>query len=406
MDFDFGVAEEAAKRWQSRMAERDPQRAKLESGLVADSHERIQKRLNRLTAALTKETSARVTTPGTSFEVGEMGAAGSERSSLLIDTVGVERVIGKTDFLGLDFLELALAISRFVGRIQIRTSPGRTAGLGTGFMVSPRLLLTNNHVLRSAQDALHSEVEFDYQYDRFGRLLPVVVYGLEPQTFFMTSKELDFSLIAVREQSLNGVELTRYGWSRLIAEEGKVLLGDSLNIIQHPKGEAKQIVLRSNQLVDLFKDFAHYVTDTEPGSSGSPVYNDQWEVVALHHSGVPKIENGNYIAKDGSIWKPGMDPDDLMWVANEGVRISSLVEHIKKAQLTPEQARMRDEMLNAEPPHPFEAASLASKADAGVQPMSSVSEQGSCMWTIPLQVTVSIGTPSNTPHAASTCSIP
>ena len=28
-----------------------------------------------------------------------------------------------------------------------------------------------------------------------------------------------------------------------------------------------------------------YLTDTMPGSSGSPVFNAAWEVVALHHSG-------------------------------------------------------------------------------------------------------------------------
>ena len=28
-----------------------------------------------------------------------------------------------------------------------------------------------------------------------------------------------------------------------------------------------------------------YVTSTLPGSSGSPVFNDNWEVVALQHSG-------------------------------------------------------------------------------------------------------------------------
>jgi endonuclease G len=219
------------------------------------------------------------------------------------------------------------------------------------------------------RDALYSEVEFDYQYDRYGRLLPVVVYRLEPETFFITSKELDCTLVAVREISLNGIELKRYGWSPLIEVQGKALLGDSLNIVQHPKGEAKQLVLRSNQLVDLFDDFAHYVTDTEPGSSGSPVYNDEWEVVALHHSGVPKMDNGNYIAKDGSVWQQGMDPNDLEWVANEGVRVSSLVGYIKKARFTGEQERLREEMMNSEPPHPLEAVTRA-REDVHVPPTS------------------------------------
>jgi endonuclease I len=177
------------------------------------------------------------------------------------------------------------------------------------------------------------------------------------------------------------------------------LLGDSLNIIQHPKGETKQIVLRSNQLVDLMPNFAHYVTDTEPGSSGSPVYNDQWEPVALHHSGVPKMQDGNWIAKDGSIWKPGMDPDALEWVANEGIRVSALVGHIKQQAVTPSQARLREEMLNAEPPHPIEASAQAAAAGDKSRrafvavPPGLVGDDAST-WTIPLEVTVRVGTPT------------
>lgn len=400
MNVDLRVAEEAARRWQERSAVRESNRAKLNAGRVveAETPERVQMRLERLAKAATEEKAAHL---AKSIDSGR----GTVAVRSLVETIGVERVMGKPDFLGINFLELALAVSRFVGRIRIQPSPSRTTGFGTGFMVSPRLLLTNNHVLGAPQDAVHSEVEFDYQYDRNGRLLPVVVYGLDPRTFFLTSRELDYTLVAVREQSLDGVEVKRYGWSRLIGEQGKALLGDSLNIIQHPKGEVKQIVLRSNQLVDLFDDFAHYVTDTEPGSSGSPVYNDQWEVVALHHSGVPKMENGNYIAKDGSIWKPGMDPDDLDWVANEGIRVSRLVDHIMSQPLAPEQRWLREEMLHLEPPDPIEAAKRANYptstirngaintgSNAGSMPPADT-EAGSYTWTIPLHITVHLGAP-------------
>lgn len=392
MFFDIQVAEQAAKRWQKRQGDRERILSKLETGhsLEAESPERVQKRMGRLATHALNQNAGRIAAQAAGTEAIDL-----QRPSLLIDTVGLERVLGKTDFLGVDFLEVALAVSRFVGRINIRRRPGQTVGFGTGFMVSPRLLLTNNHVLHNEQEAQHSEVEFDYQYDRFGRLLPVVVYGLEPQTFFITNKDLDFTLIAVRPTSLNNIELKRYGWSRLIGEQGKALLGEALNIIQHPKGEAKQIVLRSNELVDLFDNFAHYITDTEPGSSGSPVYNDQWEVVALHHSGVPKMENGNYIAKDGSIWRQGMDPNDLDWVANEGIRVSSLVDYIKKVRLTAQQEQLREELLYTEPPHPLEAAALAKEDKSPVAP--AVNTAGpSTTWTIPLQVTVSLGTPALT----------
>lgn len=378
VDLDLLVAEGAARRWRDRERGREARRSAIKAGRISEveSPERIQKRLDRLAETAMKQ------------------SLDARPPSRLVETIGLERVLGRTDFLGVSFLETALAVSRFVGRINIRPRPGQTAGFGTGFMVSPRLLLTNNHVLRSERDALYSEVEFDYQYDRHGRLLPVVVYGLEPETFFLTSTGLDFTLVAVRENSLTGIGLGRYGWIPLIGAEGKALLGDSLNIVQHPNGEAKQIVLRSNQLIDLLDDFAHYVTDTEPGSSGSPVMNDQLQLMALHHSAVPETKDGEYVAKDGSVWREGMDPDDLSWVANEGVRVSSIVNRIKKTRLSGERARLRNEMLTGEPPDPLEAAAMAAEG-GGAQPPAM--NDGSFTWTIPLQVTVSLGAPSRGP---------
>ena len=52
-----------------------------------------------------------------------------------------------------------------------------------------------------------------------------------------------------------------------------------LNIIQHPRGRPKD---RSNQVVDITNIDVFYTTDTEPGSSGSAVFNDNWELVAIH----------------------------------------------------------------------------------------------------------------------------
>jgi lysozyme family protein len=49
----------------------------------------------------------------------------------------------------------------------------------------------------------------------------------------------------------------------------------------------------------------HYRAPTEGGSSGSPVFNDQWEVIALHHKGgkvgMPRLNglSGTYAANEG-----------------------------------------------------------------------------------------------------------
>jgi endonuclease G, mitochondrial len=386
MAFKVDVAERAAQRWEARRAERESQAARLKKDGVSsvESDKRIEARLERLATVATRE-AARV--------------ASTRVVPAAVQRIGLERVIGgRADFLGIQFIEMAAAVSRFVARVNLRDRPGQTVGFGTGFMVSPRLLLTNNHVLPSRESARFSEIEFDFQNDRFGRPLPVTVYGLEPETFFATSEELDYSLVALAPRSTSGRELQSYTWTRLVAAQGKALLGDSLNIIQHPKGQMKQIVLRSNELIDLLDDFAHYSTDTEPGSSGSPVFNDQWEVVALHHSGVPRTKDGQLVARDGSVWQPGMDPDLLDWVANEGVRVSKLVDSIQRLPLSGEKARLRDELLTLEPPHPFEAATLAGGGNGKSEPAAPAATDptpyGVTTWTIPLRVTVDLGAPA------------
>jgi endonuclease G len=383
MTFPVDVARGAASRWEARRADREGQVARRKKGGVAavESEQRIEARLERLAKVATREAAR---------------ASSSRAVPPAVQRIGLERVLGKTDFLGIQFIEMAAAVSRFVARVNLRDRPGQTVGFGTGFMVSPRLMLTNNHVLPSRESARFSEAEFDFQNDRFGRPLPVSVYGLDPDAFFATSTELDYSLVAVAPASTSGRELRSYTWTRLVAAQGKALLGDALNIIQHPKGQMKQIVLRSNELLDLLDDFAHYSTDTEPGSSGSPVFNDQWEVVALHHSGVPRTMDGKLIARDGSVWVPGMDPDLLDWVANEGIRVSRLVDSIQKLPLTGAQARLRDELLTLEPPHPFEAATLANGGANGhaAAPAPDSGASGVTTWTIPLRVTVDLGAPA------------
>lgn len=342
----------AAQRWSSRAQERTLASSKVDAGkaVEAETPERVQQRLVHLAEVATK---AKAAQPAA---VAAMPLAAS---------VGMERIIDKSDFLDINFLENAMAVSRSIGRVNIRNAAGRTVGYGTGFMVSPSLLMTNNHVLDSLEIARHSEIEFDFQNDRYGRPMPVAAFALDPVRFFVTDDKLDFSLVAVRPEAANGAPLERYGWSRLLGMQGKALIGEPLNIIQHPRGEMKQLVLRSNQLVDVLDTYLHYVTDTEPGSSGAAVMNDQWELVALHHSGVPATDSqGNLLAQDGSIWNADKGEDALQWVANEGIRVSSLVAYIRSLHLSGVQARLRDELLNDEPPSPVELA----QRQAGVPP--------------------------------------
>lgn len=394
----------AAERWDERAATREGREGQPLTEIEAP--ERIEARLQRLQEAAK---------PGAAPQ---LAVATALPSAGVLREIGLERTLGTADFQNIAFLELALAVSRFVGRINIRSAPMRTVGYGTGSMVSPRLLLTNNHVLPDPASARFSEVEFDYQVGRDGRQLQAYPFALQPDTFFFTDQALDFTLVAVAERSTLDRDLKHYGWSRLIATQGKVLIGEHVNIVQHPRGQFKQFVSRDNKVVDLFDDYLHYTTDTEPGSSGSPVYNDQWEIVALHHSGVPRRVDGRYVDRAGKVWD-GLNPDDLDWVANEGIRVSRIVHSLEAQQLTGDAARLRRELLEMEPPNPLDAAAEADEdAGKGGKPLAGIAlsaaaartpdvaplRPGAVSITIPLRVTIELGVPGSGADTAAAAS--
>ena len=404
-DFELKIAAEAAQRWTERQGKRASDEEKLENNQLAEveTPERIAKNMERMTKALVQQ--GKHSIEAMTAIIDEPGVSVPLPTTSILEDISRERIIGNSDLMGIEFLERGIAVGRFVGRVNIRNNNGLTVGYGTGFMVSPRLLLTNNHVLNNLQSAKLSLIEFDYQLDRRGNRMPVVPFRLQPEVFFMTNPALDYTLVAVGEKSLEDVPISHYSWNRLIEEPGKILISQPVNIIQHPKGEYKQLVLRENKLLDLLPQFAHYTSDTEPGSSGSPVFSDLWEVVALHHSGVPRTDAaGNLIAKDGTIWTPGMNPKNLDWVANEGIRVSSLVQDIKaKLNGLPSTARqLAEELLNKEAPNPLEVKEDSEKYPKNpvsypvpIKPDSSNNLQlsGEAIWTIPLQVKIGFGTP-------------
>lgn len=358
--FDLDAMTQAAEHWRGRQHTREQQAEHLKHKQYVDAEpkERLAKRANRLidkvrdTVSQDVLSSAPTALSDELMELVERGAIQEDEISNAL----MERVIGETrDFLSVEFLSKAIRASRCVGRIVTRLDRGRVS-YGTGFMVSPRLLLTNHHVLTSGKEAAVSDVEFDYQLDMAGARLTTQRFALEPDVFFLNDKRLDFALVAVRETSEQGKPLKDYGWLPLIKDEGKIILKDCVNIIQHPRGELKQVVIRENELIDLLDSgFAHYRGDTEPGSSGSPAFNDQWEVVALHHSGVPKMnEKGEFLTNDDRVWRKGDDPAQLAWVANEGIRVSRIVQFLEKSPLRKHELELMDQLLKGPSPLPID----------------------------------------------------
>ncbi|MEV0388891.1 serine protease [Nonomuraea sp. NPDC050643] len=240
-----------------------------------------------------------------------------------------ERILGVAkDLQAWSFLPRGVRAARTVARISVSEN-GREIPIGTGFLVSPRLLLTNHHVFPYAEAAAQAFVEFDAQVTVDNTPDVSRRFTLAPETLFIADFALDFALVLLNPDADGRPPGETFGWNRLIVQTGKLVIGEPVNIIGHPSGRLKEISIRENRLEARLDDFLQYQTDTEPGSSGSPVFNDQWEVTALHHSGVPRTdEQGRILRRDGQIWREGDGDDAIDWVSNEGVRISVILKHL------------------------------------------------------------------------------
>lgn len=245
-----------------------------------------------------------------------------------------ERTIGENDSVYSNFVELIRNAKRKVGRIAIRNG-NRNVGFATGFMVADNLMLTNWHVFKTIEDVADSEIQFFYELDTLGNPGTPISFKLQSEIFYHSNEELDYCFVAVNSSDISGKSsLSSIGYIFLDPALGK--LGDEekekLNIIHHPDGDYMQLSIRENLFVKITQTSIWYETDTAPGSSGSPVFNDQWQVVALHHMGVArKNEAGEYIDKDGKVipkLNGKIDSSKVVWDANEGIRISVILKDI------------------------------------------------------------------------------
>lgn len=261
---------------------------------------------------------------------------------LFDDTLLRERTIGTDDLLNVNYLSKGVLAAKSVGRINVNTDAG--SGYGTGFLIAPNIVITNNHVLSNVEDAASSYIEFNYEEDPLDRPLNASAFSFNPAKLFITNIELDFTIVYVDGNSINSADtLSSFGSLKLIEKTGKLQVGEKVSIIQHPNGGRKQVALRNNEVVDIFDQFIHYETDTEPGSSGSPVFNEEWEVVGLHHSGVPgRDAQGNILAIDDTIWMPSRGQSQIKWIANEGIRVSSIVKYLKLQTTGAQKLLLRD----------------------------------------------------------------
>jgi Trypsin-like peptidase domain len=204
-------------------------------------------------------------------------------------------------------------IERQVCRVELEGN-----ALGTGFLVGPDTVLTNWHVFEIAKNAGkvgQLGCRFDYvrlpngQTDA-GQLVLLDAAGSldgypysaaekagNPDNPLPTMDELDYALMRlasrVGEQQVDGAPR---GWIALPKTVLPLPADAPILIVQHPEGTPMKLALDTQAVVGLNGNGTRirYRTNTDPGSSGSPVFTMDWDLVALHHYGDPKWENPQF----------------------------------------------------------------------------------------------------------------
>ncbi len=227
------------------------------------------------------------------------------------DDTALEKIIGdKSRMVKIGWLEMALRATRSVGRVV------NGHATGTGFLVEGEYLVTNHHVLRTEEEAETAYVEFNFEEDAAGQRKKRYQYRFDPDDFLTNpSLELDYTRVKVLPMQ-GGVPLSEWGMLTMAADAVPVP-GDPVNIIQHPNGDVKQIALTANEVFSVWNNYVFYAADTEPGSSGSPVFNQSWQVVAVHHAGKLLSEGGMVINAKGEKKS-----------ANRGILVGAILQDI------------------------------------------------------------------------------
>jgi V8-like Glu-specific endopeptidase len=209
-----------------------------------------------------------------------------------------EQIVAEDDSLDIAFLargaELAravarIAVPRFENGLQVMLPNGSPwVMLGTAWLLAADLAITNRHVINARRqgEAPASEADLgrqaqaatmEFGFDTADATTTSATVG----RLVATSAALDYALLEIAGGQAAAVPRLR---------RQPVVVGATsrlaVNIVQHPGGRPKQVALRNNLVSAATADEIRYFTDTDYGSSGSPVCDDQWRVVALHRGSV------------------------------------------------------------------------------------------------------------------------
>jgi len=278
-----------------------------------------------------------------------------------------EAMYDQNNFLSAHFLSEGAEIQKAIAMVTLKVAKSGLpsgSGWGSGFLISNSLFMTNNHVIRNK--AFCDDVNMQFMYQDNYNTEPAIsseFFETNEDSFFHTNAGLDYTIVRLRrkpyrfripfpyrlgEDRVNHsypakheyadteqIEELKYLSDFITKKQpisefdpGRILHffgytpgskygfiplrptvsypeGLRLNVIQHPQGRKKEVVVQQNELTDVHTNVIHYFSDTDYGSSGSPVFNNTWDLMALHHARKPSES------------------------ANEGMRIDKIVADLR-----------------------------------------------------------------------------
>ena len=259
-----------------------------------------------------------------------------------------EAVWGQNNLLSAHFLTEGAQIQKAIAMVTLKVAHNGLPvgnGWGSGFLVSNSLFMTNNHVIQN--EDFCDDVNMQFMYQENYNSEPAIsseFFETDENSFFHTNATLDYTIVRLKRHPFifrfltngfkfgEGMENQNYTAAKYeyadaeqieelkflndfitkkkplsLFDPGRIFqifgytpgskygfiplrptvsypIGLRLNVIQHPQGRKKEVVVQQNELNDVHTNVIHYFSDTDYGSSGSPVFNNIWDLMALHHA--------------------------------------------------------------------------------------------------------------------------
>lgn len=191
------------------------------------------------------------------------------------------------DYWDVGFLKRAIEQSVSVCRLEISS---RNI-MGTGVLITPNKVLTNYHVLQPSEEdnlesnALNAVLKFGCFTSDNGVETQGKSFQLDRQKPILHSSQteaLDYVLLQVEPQITQEKEIKPARWDAHKLPIAKM----GINVLQHPEGDSMKLSVSQDGITGVYKNsgLVQYVNKTALGSSGSPCFDENWFLVALHHA--------------------------------------------------------------------------------------------------------------------------